>query len=642
MFAGVRFQREKTRMTLLKIENLSKVFTLHNLGAKKLQGFADLSLTLPKGKVLVLSGPSGVGKSSVLKCIYRTYLPTSGHIWYDSAKEGLIDLANRSEHDMIRLRGWEIGYISQFLKVLPRVSAVDVVAEPLVRAGMAADAAGEKAADLLLRLNIPFRLHDAFPVTFSGGEQQRVNIARAIIRRPRLLLLDEPTASLDADSIEIVCDLLGELRHAGTTMVMICHDRNIAGEMADIVLPLDGATPRVEMGRLSAPVRPSDGLRIANGDLVLPHGILSRTDLDIRDGRIAAIGPSAERAANPANAIDASNRFVMPGFIDLHSDAIEKAIEPRPRAELPLEVALTELDKSLAACGITTMHHCVCFTGKESEALRYYEQAGGMVRRIKALNGDLLVNTRIHARYEILDTECIPLLLELMDDGLVDMLSLMDHTPGQGQFTNVDYLYEYYTKASHLSREEVDVMIQRRLERSRTFDDGHLRELVQHCHQKNIPLASHDDDTPEKVAWANDLGVRISEFPVSLAAAEAAHQAGMGVLMGAPNIIFGRSLTDNLSGRLAIEQGFCNLIGSDYSPHTLLHAIFTLHKEGLGALPELVRMVSQRPASATNQADQYGTLAEGLSADLTIVDPRGPVPRITQTFRNGQQIYAAE
>jgi alpha-D-ribose 1-methylphosphonate 5-triphosphate diphosphatase len=185
-------------------------------------------------------------------------------------------------------------------------------------------------------------------------------------------------------------------------------------------------------------------------------------------------------------------------------------------------------------------------------------------------------------------------------------------------------------------------MIQRRLDRSRNFDEGPLKELVQHCHQRKIPLASHDDDTPEKVAWAHALGIHISEFPVTLAAAETAHQAEMRVLMGAPNIIFGRSLTGNLSGRQAVEKGFCDLIGSDYSPHTLLHAVFTLEKEGLGTLSELVRMVSQNPASVTDQADQYGTLTEGLFADVTIVDPRGPVPRITQTFRKGQQIYASE
>lgn len=454
--------------------------------------------------------------------------------------------------------------------------------------------------------------------------------------------MDEPTASLDGGAIEIVLDLLGELRHAGTTMVMICHDRAIAGEMADIVLPLNDAIPRIETGRRPQPVKHHDTLLIANGDLVLPDRILRHTDLIIREGRIAAIGPSADDATTATPAIDAANRYILPGFIDLHSDAIEKAIEPRPRAELPLEVALTELDKNLATCGITTMHHCACFTGKETNALRYYRQAGEMVRRIKALSPELLVNTRIHARYEILDTESIPLLLELMDSGLVDVLSLMDHTPGQGQFTNVDYLYEYYTKSTHLSREEVDQLIRRRLARSRDFDDGQLRELVQHCHRKKIPLASHDDDTPQKVAWAHDLGVKISEFPVTLAAAEAAHQADMNVLMGAPNIIFGRSLTDNLSGRLAVEQGFCNLIGSDYSPQTLLHAIFTLEKEGLGTLPELVRMVSHRPALVTDYEGEYGTLTEGLAADLTIVDPRGSVPRVTHAFRNGQQIYAAE
>jgi alpha-D-ribose 1-methylphosphonate 5-triphosphate diphosphatase len=154
-------------------------------------------------------------------------------------------------------------------------------------------------------------------------------------------------------------------------------------------------------------------------------------------------------------------------------------------------------------------------------------------------------------------------------------------------------------------------------------------------------VASHDDDTPAKVAWVRDMGAGISEFPVTMEAARAAHELGMGVLMGAPNIIFGRSLSDNLSGRDAVSARCCNLIGSDYSPSTLLHAVFRLQQEGLGNLPELIRMISHQPAKCIGQSDQLGSIDEGLSADLVIVDGTGRVPRVKQTYVAGNLVYAA-
>jgi alpha-D-ribose 1-methylphosphonate 5-triphosphate synthase subunit PhnL len=220
---------------MLTVSNLSKRFTIHNLGGKEIVGFPSLSFAVRQGGSLALSGPSGTGKSSILKCLYRTYLPTTGRIDYESDSFGTVDLATLPEPEMIRLRQREIGYVTQFLHVMPRVSAINIVAAPLIRAGQDAPRAREKAAALLRRLRIPDELLDAYPVTFSGGEQQRVNIAQAIIDRPRLLFLDEPTASLDQASIDIVVELLGELRARGTTMVMIFHDPDIMHALADDV-----------------------------------------------------------------------------------------------------------------------------------------------------------------------------------------------------------------------------------------------------------------------------------------------------------------------------------------------------------------------------------------------------------------------
>ncbi len=219
---------------MLTIRNLSKSFLLHMLGGVDLPAVSDVSFEVAKGEFVGLAGPSGAGKSTVLKCVYRTYLASSGAIWYESPALGSVDLATLDEGAVLELRRTEIGFVSQFLRVIPRVGAVDLVAEPIVhRLGVDLATAREQAAGLLERLRIPRRLFSAYPATFSGGEQQRVNIARAVSWRPSLLLLDEPTASLDKASVEVVVELLHELQAGGSTLLGIFHDPELLERVAD-------------------------------------------------------------------------------------------------------------------------------------------------------------------------------------------------------------------------------------------------------------------------------------------------------------------------------------------------------------------------------------------------------------------------
>lgn len=218
---------------MLSVDHLEKRFVSHILDGKEIIGFPSISFNVATGKALGLSGPSGHGKSSVLKCIYRTYSASSGAIAFNSQLLGPVELTRLGENEVLRLRRTEIGYVTQFLSVLPRVPALDVVAEPLVAAGVPRDEARDKARDLLRRLRIDARLHDAFPSTFSGGEKQRVNLARAVIRPTRLMLLDEPTASLDPRSLRVVLDILSEMKARGTTMVAIFHDLSIMEDLMD-------------------------------------------------------------------------------------------------------------------------------------------------------------------------------------------------------------------------------------------------------------------------------------------------------------------------------------------------------------------------------------------------------------------------
>jgi len=225
---------------VITVEKLTKTFTLHILGEKKIEACRDVSFRVPPGGFLGLAGPSGAGKSTVLKCMYRTYLAGSGAIRYQSAAYGMVDLATLPDQAVIDIRHREMGYVSQFLKVIPRVSALDVVMEPILsRNGVTRDVARKRAVSLLERLRIPAHLLDAYPATFSGGEQQRVNIARAVSWKPRLLLLDEPTASLDQDSVGIVLDILKELRQEGTTMIGIFHDATLLQSVTDSVYHID-------------------------------------------------------------------------------------------------------------------------------------------------------------------------------------------------------------------------------------------------------------------------------------------------------------------------------------------------------------------------------------------------------------------
>jgi alpha-D-ribose 1-methylphosphonate 5-triphosphate synthase subunit PhnL len=218
---------------ILELKGLSKHFTMHILKGKVIRGFNNVSFSLAKGEALGLVGPSGTGKSSVLKCIYRTYIPTSGKIIYNSLSLGVINLAKASDEQVLVLRKNEIGYVSQFLRVVPRVTAIDVVAEGLLRKGVPEDEARRIAGEYLTRLGISKELWDAFPSTFSGGEQQRLNIARAVVVKPRLLLLDEPTASLDYATKKLVLDLLLELKNEGISIIGTFHDLEAMSRVVD-------------------------------------------------------------------------------------------------------------------------------------------------------------------------------------------------------------------------------------------------------------------------------------------------------------------------------------------------------------------------------------------------------------------------
>lgn len=229
---------------LIAVRGLGKMFTLHNQGGMRLPVLQAVDFEAGAGECLVLSGRSGTGKSTLLRCLYGNYLATEGTIQLrDTSAEGApwVELTNAPEQRVLALRRHVIGYVSQFLRAIPRVGTLDVVADPLQQRGADRDEARERAAILLERLNLPRRLWDLPPATFSGGEQQRVNIARGLIGGHPILLLDEPTASLDADNRAVVIELIREALADGRCLIGIFHDEAVRDAVATRLLPLQPA-----------------------------------------------------------------------------------------------------------------------------------------------------------------------------------------------------------------------------------------------------------------------------------------------------------------------------------------------------------------------------------------------------------------
>jgi alpha-D-ribose 1-methylphosphonate 5-triphosphate synthase subunit PhnL len=218
--------------TLLKADALYKSFTLHTQGGVRLSVLEGISFEIKVGECVALTGASGSGKSTFMRCLYGNYRVDSGAIWVKHEGKW-VDLTRTESHQLLNIRQRTIGYVSQFLRVIPRVAALDVAAEPLLELGIELAEAREKAAQMFARLNLPERLWSVSPTTFSGGEKQRVNIARALLVNYPIFLLDEPTSALDATNRQVVIDLLQERKAAGCAMIGIFHDDEVLTKVCD-------------------------------------------------------------------------------------------------------------------------------------------------------------------------------------------------------------------------------------------------------------------------------------------------------------------------------------------------------------------------------------------------------------------------
>lgn len=228
---------------MIKVKDVAKTFVLHNQAGVRLPVLDRVSLAVDAGEAVVLSGPSGTGKSTLLRILYGNYRPTAGHVFVRHAG-ALIDLVTSAPRAVLDVRRRSLGWVSQFLRVIPRISTLDLVSDPLLARGIGGAEATRRARDMLARMNLPESLWNLPPQTFSGGEQQRVNIARSLVDPAPVLLLDEPTASLDAANREIVVDLIEDARRKGSAIVGIFHDEGVRARIATRVIDVATFSPQ--------------------------------------------------------------------------------------------------------------------------------------------------------------------------------------------------------------------------------------------------------------------------------------------------------------------------------------------------------------------------------------------------------------
>ncbi|SHJ50703.1 alpha-D-ribose 1-methylphosphonate 5-triphosphate diphosphatase [Hespellia stercorisuis] len=413
---------------------------------------------------------------------------------------------------------------------------------------------------------------------------------------------------------------------------------------------------------------------LKNGKIVLENQVLENCELVIENGRIAEI--TASKSRNPiagegpakiknsgqdeaenakvndtetndveekdTEEIDVGGAYIMPGIIDIHSDMIESFIQPRSTAVMDFAMGLREAERVLMSCGITTMFHSISMFREGAWDVKEIRQAP-QVRKLAGLVGGYrhearLIRHRYHLRYEIDNIACYDDVMEMIQSGVVDLLSFMDHTPGQGQYKNLEiYRRHQPNEGRDLTEKAFQELIGQEAEKEMVSFEQ-LMDLADCARKYGIKIASHDDDTVEKLKVNQELGVTISEFPITMEVAEAAVESGLQTVLGAPNILLGGSHSGNLSALEAINAGAATVLVSDYYPQALLQAVFRLYRQEGIPLFEAVRYVTLNPAKAVGMERELGSIEAGKKADILCVKLEEGYPQLNRVFVDGECI----
>ncbi|SHN33488.1 phosphonate metabolism protein PhnM [Gracilibacillus kekensis] len=382
---------------------------------------------------------------------------------------------------------------------------------------------------------------------------------------------------------------------------------------------------------------------IHNGKVVTEDAIIEDHAVLVKKERIQAIIHQDQVGIYPeAKRIDARGGYISPGFIDIHSDYIETVASPRPSSVMDFNLSIREAEKILINQGITTMFHSLSFYRKDKitrKHVRYPDNMQRMIDTIHDTHQQLhMIRHRLHARFEMDNIEGIDLLIDNIKADKVHLLSFMDHTPGQGQYRNLEVYRENIKGHRNISDEEVNVLLAER-KSTELLTIEKITEVAELAQAKGIAIASHDDDNVKKLELVKSFGTTISEFPITLEIARKAKAHGFYTIVGAPNVLLGGSHSGNLSAAEAVEYGYADILCSDYYPAALIHAIFDLHDQKAVDLHKIFMMVTLNPAQAVGLDNELGSIKAGKKADLLVIERmEDGYPMLTATMVNGELI----
>ena len=372
------------------------------------------------------------------------------------------------------------------------------------------------------------------------------------------------------------------------------------------------------------------------GGRTLVEGRLEDTSIHVDSdaGIITGIG----KDATAERTIDAAGLLVLPGIVDIHGDAFERQMMPRPRVGFPLDVALIESDQQAIANGITTVFHGVTWSWEPG--LRGAENARAILHGIENLRGRLGADTRYHLRHETYNLEAEPEIIEWLADRRIDVIAFNDHMSGIIETTRREHKFAPMVERSGLTRDEFLAVVERTKRRADEVPAS-IERLAAVANANGVPLLSHDDTSPEQRRWYRSLGCNLAEFPTTVETAEDAAAQGDDIVLGAPNVVRGGSHTGWIDATEMIGRGFCSVLASDYYYPAPLLAAFALVSRNVLPLEQAWPLVSRTPAAAVQLTDR-GEIAPDRRADLIIVDaPPGEQPRIVATIVAGRIVHLA-
>lgn len=372
---------------------------------------------------------------------------------------------------------------------------------------------------------------------------------------------------------------------------------------------------------------------LKNARIVLPDEVIEGALL-IRDGKIAAIDQGYMNGGE-----DMNGDYIIPGLIELHTDQLETHYAPRPKVRWNVDAAVQAHDAQVAASGITTVFDALRIgsdTDKDFLATDMRKLADAIENGVREER--LRADHFIHLRCEVSASDCWDSFQLFENDDRVKLASLMDHAPGQRQFVNLETYRTYYMRKLKLTEDEFRIHCDERIAASQKFAAPHRRAIADSALSRGIILASHDDATDEHVGESLDHGVRIAEFPTTMEAASASKNAGLSILMGAPNVVRGGSHSGNIAARTLIDNGSMDILSSDYIPFSLIQSVFSL-AEGADPIPlhQALRLVTKNPADAVG-LDDRGEITIGRRADLVRTRTRGAIPVVRTVWREGERV----